>query len=99
MTQNGQPDNARSARYILKDFVNGKLLYCVAPPNFDQSQFHLFPPSQRKIRSIEQLPPRAIRAARTTQPVNEAIDKAFFQSNTNGVHVRGKVCITNPFKT
>jgi large subunit GTPase 1 len=28
----GQPDESRAARYILKDYVKGKLLYCHAPP-------------------------------------------------------------------
>lgn len=42
MTQNGQPDNPRSSRYILKDFVNGKLLYCHAPPGVSQEKFHKF---------------------------------------------------------
>ncbi|XP_015787052.1 large subunit GTPase 1 homolog [Tetranychus urticae] len=42
MTQRGLPDNPRSARYILKDFVNGKLVYCVAPPGVEQSDFHKF---------------------------------------------------------
>jgi large subunit GTPase 1 len=28
----GQPDAARAARYILKDYVKGKLLYCHPPP-------------------------------------------------------------------
>jgi large subunit GTPase 1 len=28
----GNPDEARAARYILKDFVNGKILYCNSPP-------------------------------------------------------------------
>jgi large subunit GTPase 1 len=33
MTQGqGQPDQSRAARYILKDYVNGKLLYCEPPP-------------------------------------------------------------------
>lgn len=43
MTQRGLPDNPRSSRYILKDFVVGKLLYCYAPPGIDQSTFHSFP--------------------------------------------------------
>ncbi|RKP03171.1 hypothetical protein CXG81DRAFT_1610, partial [Caulochytrium protostelioides] len=30
----GQPDESRAARYILKDFVSGKLLYAQAPPPF-----------------------------------------------------------------
>ncbi|OAD07173.1 hypothetical protein MUCCIDRAFT_20654, partial [Mucor lusitanicus CBS 277.49] len=28
----GNPDEARAARYILKDYVNGKLLFCHPPP-------------------------------------------------------------------
>lgn len=43
MTQRGLPDNARSARYVLKDFVNGKLLYCHAPPGIKQEDYHQFP--------------------------------------------------------
>ncbi|KAK2742308.1 hypothetical protein FQN57_005396 [Myotisia sp. PD_48] len=31
----GQPDESRAARYILKDYVNGKLLFCHPPPKDD----------------------------------------------------------------
>ncbi|XP_065842753.1 large subunit GTPase 1 homolog isoform X2 [Oscarella lobularis] len=40
MTAHGQPDCSRSARYILKDYVNGKLLYCHPPPDVDPKQFN-----------------------------------------------------------
>ncbi|XP_014638558.1 PREDICTED: large subunit GTPase 1 homolog [Ceratotherium simum simum] len=39
MTAHGQPDQPRSARYILKDYVNGKLLYCHPPPGIDPVTF------------------------------------------------------------
>jgi large subunit GTPase 1 len=39
MTHKGIPDYQRAARYILKDYVNGKLLHCVAPPGVDNSVF------------------------------------------------------------
>ncbi|KAF3690834.1 Large subunit GTPase 1 -like protein [Channa argus] len=39
MTAHGQPDQPRSARYILKDYVNGKLLYCHPPPNIIAEDF------------------------------------------------------------
>lgn len=29
----GQPDESRAARYVLKDYVNGKLLFCHPPPS------------------------------------------------------------------
>ncbi len=33
------PDQARAARVILKDYVQGKLLFCKAPPGTPQEQF------------------------------------------------------------
>ncbi|KAI9791954.1 MAG: hypothetical protein M1816_003223 [Peltula sp. TS41687] len=32
-TGQGQPDESRAARYVLKDYVNGKLLFCHPPPS------------------------------------------------------------------
>lgn len=42
MTQGlGQPDQSRAARYVLKDYVNGKLLYVEPPPgDFDAKEFN-----------------------------------------------------------
>uniref|UniRef100_A0A673YIR6 Large subunit GTPase 1 homolog n=1 Tax=Salmo trutta TaxID=8032 RepID=A0A673YIR6_SALTR len=39
MTTHGQPDQSRSARYILKDYVVGKLLYCHPPPHISAADF------------------------------------------------------------
>ncbi|XP_059197239.1 large subunit GTPase 1 homolog [Centropristis striata] len=39
MTSHGQPDQSRSARYILKDYVCGKLLYCNPPPHINVEDF------------------------------------------------------------
>lgn len=36
----GNPDEARAARFILKDFVNGKLLFCHPPPGTSESDFN-----------------------------------------------------------
>ena len=36
----GNPDEARAARFILKDYVNGKLLYCHAPPTASEDLFN-----------------------------------------------------------
>lgn len=36
----GNPDEARSARFILKDYVNGKLLFCQSPPGIPESDFN-----------------------------------------------------------
>lgn len=36
----GNPDEARSARYILKDYVNAKLLFCHPPPGIPDDEFN-----------------------------------------------------------
>ena len=55
MTSHGQPDGPRSARYILKDYVNGRLLYCHPPPGTDPVVFNQFPsPESRGGRESEQ---------------------------------------------
>lgn len=66
MTANGQPDNPRASRYILKDFVNGKLLYANAPPGVDQSSFHTWPERQRSLNANRILPPREVRAVKVS---------------------------------
>lgn len=86
MTQNGQPDNPRASRYVLKDFVNGRLLYCVAPPGVNQEEFHKFKLKQRK---TPQLTPQAARAIRVNKTSGDDIDKVFFNRNSKGVHQKG----------
>ncbi|KAI6162036.1 hypothetical protein EDD17DRAFT_1776881 [Pisolithus thermaeus] len=36
----GNPDEARAARYILKDYVSGKLLFCHPPPGVSEDMFN-----------------------------------------------------------
>ncbi|KZV93783.1 putative LSG1-large-subunit GTPase [Exidia glandulosa HHB12029] len=36
----GNPDESRAARYVLKDYVNAKLLYCHPPPGVDPDEFN-----------------------------------------------------------
>lgn len=36
----GNPDEARAARYILKDYVNAKLLFCHPPPGTEEGSFN-----------------------------------------------------------
>jgi large subunit GTPase 1 len=36
----GNPDEARAARYILKDYVNAKILYCHPPPGISEVSFN-----------------------------------------------------------
>lgn len=36
----GNPDEARAARYVLKDYVNAKLLFCHPPPGIPEDEFN-----------------------------------------------------------
>lgn len=68
-TGQGQPDESRAARYILKDYVSGKLLFCHPPPKddapIDPREFN------RELYSIEHLPQkrRAVLAAQAEADV------------------------------
>lgn len=64
MTANGQPDQSRSARYILKDYVSGKLLYCHSPPEYKQEEFHTFPERVKPEIEESNLPKQQQRALR-----------------------------------
>lgn len=86
MTQNGQPDNPRSARYVLKDFVNGKLLYCVAPPTLEQERFHMFPPRRRNLSVNRHITPRTARVNQGCGVTVNNLDRKFFQD----AHVKGR---------
>lgn len=91
MTANGQPDQSRSARRVLKDFVNGKLLYCYAPPTIEQDKFHNYPERQNKEISVQDLPPRQQRAMKLSSGVtSKDIDDIFFQSSSGSAHVKGR---------
>ena len=57
MTARGLPDNPRSSRVILKDFVRGKLLYALAPPGRDQEGFNRWEVESRE-RAPGQRPPQ-----------------------------------------
>eukprot|EP00051_Salpingoeca_urceolata_P025255 m.449891 g.449891 ORF g.449891 m.449891 type:complete len:255 (-) comp20320_c0_seq6:44-808(-) len=82
----GLPDTSRGARYILKDFVQGRLLSCAAPPGLEE-RF----PNARAVEGFDEtvVSPRDIDTAVTAGPrhaptyVNE-VDEAFFKQE----HVR-----------
>lgn len=91
MTAHGQPDQSRSARYICKDYVNGKLLYCVAPPNVPQEEYHVFPSRTRKEIEEKKLPNRQQRAMRiNTKSASTEIDNQFFATNDSKAYVKGR---------
>jgi len=90
MTTGGRPDQSRAARIILKDYVNGKLLYCEAPPGVEQSTFHQHKLEIRRIwkdEADQQSEARRLQHVRKTKI--EEIDSNFFAGMSLGAHVKG----------
>jgi large subunit GTPase 1 len=99
-TGQGQPDQSRAARYVLKDYVNGKLLYCEPPPGGeDATEFnrelydlaHL--PEKRRQALLEALSLEddddGVSLATEVQalpagPKTVALDKGFFKAGGTG---------------
>lgn len=91
MTANGQPDQSRAARKVLKDFINGKLLFCASPPTMKQTDFHKFPERQREEYLLQNLPPRQQRSMKiSTGKSSKEIDSAFFNTYNTEAHVKGR---------
>ncbi|XP_066890358.1 large subunit GTPase 1 homolog [Kogia breviceps] len=78
MTAHGQPDQPRSARYILKDYVNGKLLYCHPPPGRDpltfQYQHQRFLEKKENGGEIKM----QLRRNKKANQIENVVDKIFF---------------------
>ncbi|XP_060130220.1 large subunit GTPase 1 homolog [Zootoca vivipara] len=94
MTDHGQPDQPRSARYVLKDYVSGKLLYCHPPPGTDPQDFQLRHercPLQSKAGQHEAggLPGRTPRA----KQIENVVDSAFFHQENVRALTRGSQCL------
>uniref|UniRef100_A0A182SFS3 Large subunit GTPase 1 homolog n=1 Tax=Anopheles maculatus TaxID=74869 RepID=A0A182SFS3_9DIPT len=91
MTANGQPDQSRGSRYVLKDYVNGKLLYCYAPPGIAQEEFHRFPARKKEEVDIKLLPPRQQRAMKMNLKKSSTdVDDQFFKERAMHGFVRGR---------
>ncbi|XP_036731261.2 large subunit GTPase 1 homolog [Manis pentadactyla] len=78
MTAHGQPDQPRSARYILKDYVSGRLLFCHPPPGRDpvtfQHQHHRLLENKTNGGEIRIQPGRNKKA----KQIENTVDKTFF---------------------
>ncbi|BFZ23014.1 hypothetical protein BsWGS_26054 [Bradybaena similaris] len=82
MNARGVPDGPRASRYILKDFVKGKLLYCEPPPGVDGASFQ----DKDRISVLEKLRP----ACKVAPPqTRSSIDTEFFSQKQSKVHYRG----------
>ncbi|NXX87001.1 LSG1 GTPase, partial [Urocolius indicus] len=89
MTAHGQPDQPRSARYVLKDYVSGKLLYCHPPPGIDPTGFqhqHQRCPERRAVQANGQVKPEKNTKAKQIENV---VDKTFFHQENVRALMKG----------
>lgn len=86
MTAHGQPDQSRSARYVLKDYVSGKLLYCHPPPHINPEDFQ---PQHAKfamrMTGAEQIDGNGGKPSKVKR-IENTVDKQFFhQANVRAL--------------
>ncbi|RMC02111.1 hypothetical protein DUI87_21274 [Hirundo rustica rustica] len=89
MTAHGQPDQPRSARYVLKDYVSGKLLYCHPPPGIDPNDFqhqHQRCPGSTTLQGTGQVKPEKNTKAKQIENV---VDKTFFHQENVRALMKG----------
>ncbi|XP_076320618.1 LOW QUALITY PROTEIN: large subunit GTPase 1 homolog [Tachypleus tridentatus] len=95
MGSRGLPDTARTARFILKDFVSGKLLYCHPPPGVENSDYQKFLPPQPRNTSRE-IMPHQLRVIKSGNTTSKEIDREFFRKVSLQVHSKGVLSKAQP---
>jgi len=95
----GNPDEARAARYVLKDYTSGRLLYCHPPPGVDAEEFNKenfeisrYITDRAKFEKFTQQTEKINEERKTTKSnsVAKEIDREFFQGKTVLAHTKGK---------
>ncbi|KAM5165564.1 large subunit GTPase 1 homolog [Mantella aurantiaca] len=93
MTAHGQPDQPRSARYILKDYVCGKLLYCHSPPGIDPSDFQFRHAAyQERNAACEGVEARSHNSKKIKR-IENVVDKNFFHQENVRALTKGVQCV------
>uniref|UniRef100_A0A8C8S0W3 Large subunit GTPase 1 homolog n=1 Tax=Pelusios castaneus TaxID=367368 RepID=A0A8C8S0W3_9SAUR len=78
MTAHGQPDQPRSARYVLKDYVSGKLLYCHPPPGIDPKDFQDQHKRYTQCRAMQANAGMKPERNQKEKQIENVVDKTFF---------------------
>lgn len=95
----GNPDESRAARYVLKDYINARLLYAHPPPGIDADEFNAGQRARLRRELPEHRPhmpmtaPSDIRSQpiTATQSKSQYVDQAFFgEGHTLGMRVKGR---------
>ncbi|XP_074655268.1 large subunit GTPase 1 homolog [Tubulanus polymorphus] len=89
MTTKGVPDGPRSARIILKDFVNGKLSYCHAPPGIDCDTYESAPVAPERKAAALQARKEKAELNEPKGPFTSEIDTKFFKKADSKIRSKG----------
>ncbi|KAK2461620.1 hypothetical protein APHAL10511_006083 [Amanita phalloides] len=73
----GNPDEARAARYLLKDYVNGKLLFCHPPPGIAPVEFNEAAHARSMARAIGRKRAPVTRVAKSANTYVPSVSMAF----------------------
>jgi len=82
----GNPDDSRAARYVLKDYINGKLLFCHAPPAdppIDPAEFNT---GLYDTAHLPQHRRRGVPTSTSTAPVEESTSEISELDDTIPLH-------------
>ncbi|XP_072264306.1 large subunit GTPase 1 homolog [Pyxicephalus adspersus] len=93
MTAHGQPDQPRSARYILKDYVSGKLLYCHSPPGIDPSDFQPRHTAYRDKKVTHNPTETRAHSSKKVKHIENVVDKNFFHQENVRALTKGVQCV------
>ncbi|XP_043918736.1 large subunit GTPase 1 homolog [Protopterus annectens] len=89
MTAHGQPDQPRSARYILKDYVSGKLLYCHPPPAVNPKDFQYQHKKIKNMTFVQESNPVKGNGKPKARRMDDVIDESFFHQENVQALTRG----------
>jgi len=89
----GNPDEARAARYILKDYVNAKLLFCHPPPNFPADEFNQETRDSmlRRVMGKKRAPTTRVGKNADTYPLGDALGDTSEQSPIPGQSQKSRI--------
>jgi len=97
MTSSGQPDCPRACRYILKDFIKGKLLYCHPPPEMSPEDFQS---ARITSKVMERIIIRESKLASSLQNQvgreTSEMDEEFFEEKKPGFHFKMPTGMSGP---
>lgn len=92
MSSSGIPDSSRAARMLVKDVVNGKILWAAPPPGAEENEFNSHLYSLKKTSEnigavqLEQMEKRNL--LENASVTNKKVDLKYFSDCESAIHVQ-----------